>query len=110
MTIVKLLSNIRVHGSNRAAEPSKKVNPMLHLDFGADGTMNDWTAIHDVVMGGISSGRLERAGNDGEAFVGTGSLRTTVDSLQYEKKSRTALWKAKAGSDSKQKRQTATSE
>jgi hypothetical protein len=47
---------------------------MIFFDFGADGTIGDWLATKGGVMGSLSDGRLELAGNAGVAFVGTVSL------------------------------------
>ena len=53
---------------------SKKVNPMLLFDFGTAGTIDDWQAIDDVVMGGVSGSRLEFTENGTAAFTGFVSL------------------------------------
>ena len=43
------------------------------IDFAADGVVERWAPIDDVVMGGVSSSRLERTPR-GAAFTGTVSL------------------------------------
>lgn len=47
---------------------------MLLFDFAAELAIDGWTPINDVVMGGVSSGRLEATGNDTAAFTGLVSL------------------------------------
>ena len=47
---------------------------MLLFDFSTERTIDAWVPINDVVMGGVSSGRLEATGNDTAAFTGFVSL------------------------------------
>ena len=47
---------------------------MMLFDFRQPATATAWTSINDVVMGGVSAGRLESAGDGSAAFVGTVSL------------------------------------
>lgn len=45
---------------------------MLLFDFSTERTIDAWVPINDVVMGGVSTGRLEATGNDTVAFAGLG--------------------------------------
>ena len=47
---------------------------MLLFDFGTERAIDEWMSINDVVMGGVSTGRLEATGNDTVAFTGLVSL------------------------------------
>jgi len=47
---------------------------MLLFDFSKERAIDDWMSINDVVMGGVSTGRLESTGNDTAAFTGVVSL------------------------------------
>jgi len=47
---------------------------MLLFDFSTECTIDAWVPINDVVMGGVSSGRLEATGNDTAAFTGFVSM------------------------------------
>ena len=47
---------------------------MLLFDFTNDDAIDAWTPINDVVMGGVSTGRLEATGNNTVAFTGLVSL------------------------------------
>ena len=47
---------------------------MLLFDFSTEHTIDAWVPINDVVMGGVSSSRLEATGNDTAAFTGLVSL------------------------------------
>jgi hypothetical protein len=50
---------------------------MLLFDFGTERAIDDWVPINDVVMGGVSTGRLEATGNDTVAFAGLVSLENS---------------------------------
>lgn len=50
---------------------------MLLFDFGTERAIDDWMPINDVVMGGVSTGRLEATGNDTVAFTGLVSLENS---------------------------------
>ena len=47
---------------------------MLLFNFSTEQAIDDWMSINDVVMGGVSSGRLVATGNDTVAFTGLVSL------------------------------------
>ena len=47
---------------------------MLLFDFSTERTIDAWVPINDVVMGGVSSSRLQATGNDTAAFTGLVSL------------------------------------
>ena len=47
---------------------------MLLFGFSIERATDDWVPINDVVMGGVSAGRLEATGNDTVAFTGLVSL------------------------------------
>jgi monofunctional biosynthetic peptidoglycan transglycosylase len=47
---------------------------MLLFDFSSERAIDGWMPINDVVMGGVSTGRLEVTGNDTAAFTGLVSL------------------------------------
>jgi NADH dehydrogenase [ubiquinone] 1 alpha subcomplex assembly factor 1 len=46
----------------------------LLFDFSTERSIDDWVPIHDAVMGGVSTGRLEATGNETVAFAGLVSL------------------------------------
>jgi NADH dehydrogenase [ubiquinone] 1 alpha subcomplex assembly factor 1 len=47
---------------------------MLLFDFSTDRAIDDWMPINDVVMGGVSTGRMETTGDGTAAFTGLVSL------------------------------------
>lgn len=47
---------------------------MVLFDFSSEQAIDDWMPMNDVLMGGVSSGRLGATGNDTAAFAGRVSL------------------------------------
>ena len=50
---------------------------MLLFDFDTERAIDDWMPVNDVVMGGVSTGRLEATGNGSVAFTGLVSLENS---------------------------------
>jgi NADH dehydrogenase [ubiquinone] 1 alpha subcomplex assembly factor 1 len=50
---------------------------MLLFDFRTERAIDDWMPVNDVVMGGVSTSRLEATGNDTVTFTGLVSLENS---------------------------------
>jgi monofunctional biosynthetic peptidoglycan transglycosylase len=59
-------------GGNKAPDDEKMVLVLFDFNSGAD--VSEWKSVNDTVMGGVSSGRMEKSDTGKALFTGTVSL------------------------------------